>query len=166
MNFIIISASNFQFQVHSIQSTHWKRPCGLWPLWPRSLVLNLACSAYFFSRNSVFLSQQFSRNSVFQPVSAKVQTSECGVWRFVIHPIKRLLFPKSHPSEVTTIVFCYLYQVDSTNVPCNRAYMVPIVMTESGQNRIKSPEIFLWRNDWLCHMLTQQAFFFNCWIHI
>jgi len=93
MNFII-SASNFQFQVHSIQSTHWKRPCGLWPL--------------------------------------------CGVWRFVIHPIKTLLFPKSHPSEVTTIVFCYLYQVDSTNVPCNRAYMVPMVMTESGQNRIKS----------------------------
>jgi len=26
------------------------------------------CSASFFSRNSVFLSQQFSRNSVFQPV--------------------------------------------------------------------------------------------------
>jgi len=47
---------------------------------PRSLVLNLACSAYFFSRNSVFLSQQFSRNSVFQPVSAKVQTSERGLY--------------------------------------------------------------------------------------
>ena len=36
----------------------------------RSLVLNLACSVYFFSRNSIFLSQQFSQNSVFQPVSA------------------------------------------------------------------------------------------------
>jgi len=36
------------------------------PLWPRSLVLNLACSACFFSWNSIFLSQQFSRNSVFQ----------------------------------------------------------------------------------------------------
>ena len=47
-------------------------------LWPRSLVLKMACSASFFSRNSVFLSQQFSRNSVFQPVSAKVQTSERG----------------------------------------------------------------------------------------
>ena len=38
--------------------------------WPRSLVLKMACSASFFSRNSVFLSQQFSRNSVssqFQP---------------------------------------------------------------------------------------------------
>jgi len=27
----------------------------------------MACSAFFFSRNSVFLSQQFSRDSVFQP---------------------------------------------------------------------------------------------------
>ena len=47
-------------------------------LWPRSLVLKMACSASFFSRNSVFLSQQFSRNSIFQPVSAKFQTSERG----------------------------------------------------------------------------------------
>ncbi|XP_066394369.1 probable flavonol synthase 4 [Miscanthus floridulus] len=30
------------------------------------------------SRNSVFLSQQFSQNSVFQPVSAKIQTCERG----------------------------------------------------------------------------------------
>ena len=36
----------------------------------------MACSTSFSGRNSVFLSQQFSRNSVFQPVSAKVQTSE------------------------------------------------------------------------------------------
>jgi len=50
----------------------------LWRYWPRSLVLNLIYSAYFFSRNSVFLSQQFSRNSVFQPVSAKVQTQRTG----------------------------------------------------------------------------------------
>ena len=61
-----------------------------------------------------------------------------GVWRFVIDPTKTLLFPKSHPSEVTTIVFCYLYQMDSANVPYNRAHMVPMVMTESEQNRIKS----------------------------
>ena len=39
----------------------------------------MACSASFFSRNSVFVSQQFSRNSVFQPVSAKFQTSERGL---------------------------------------------------------------------------------------
>ena len=41
---------------------------------PRSIVLKMACSASFFSRNGIFLSQQFSRNSVFQPVSAKFQT--------------------------------------------------------------------------------------------
>ena len=34
---------------------------------------------FFFSRNIVFLSQQFSRNSIFQPVSAKFQTSERGL---------------------------------------------------------------------------------------
>ena len=45
---------------------------------PRSLVLKMACSVSFFSRNSVFLSQQFSRNRVFLPVSAKFQTSERG----------------------------------------------------------------------------------------
>ena len=33
-------------------------------------------SASFFSRNSIFLSQQFSQNNVFQPVSTKFQTSE------------------------------------------------------------------------------------------
>jgi len=38
----------------------------------------MACSASFFSRNSVFLSQQFGRNSFFQSVSAKFQTSEQG----------------------------------------------------------------------------------------
>jgi len=31
----------------------------------RSLVLKMICSASFFSRNSVFFSQQFSRNSLF-----------------------------------------------------------------------------------------------------
>ena len=36
-------------------------------------------SAYFSSRNGVFLSQQFSQNSVFQPVLAKFQTSERGL---------------------------------------------------------------------------------------
>ena len=41
-----------------------------------SLPYNSYYSAYFFSRNSVFLSQQFSQNSVFQPISAKIQTSE------------------------------------------------------------------------------------------
>jgi len=35
-----------------------------------------ACSASFFSRNSVFLSQHFSKNSVFQPISAKIQQAE------------------------------------------------------------------------------------------
>ena len=35
-------------------------------------------SAYFFSRNSVFPSQQFSQNSVFQPVSAKILPAERG----------------------------------------------------------------------------------------
>ena len=40
---------------------------------PVRLTQKLACSASFFSRNSVFLSQQFSQNSVFQPVSAKIQ---------------------------------------------------------------------------------------------
>ena len=44
----------------------------------RGLVWSLACSAPFFSRNSVFLSQHFSQNSVFQPLSAKLQTSERG----------------------------------------------------------------------------------------
>ena len=37
------------------------------------------CSACFFSRNSVFLSQQFSHNSVFQPVLVKFQTSERAI---------------------------------------------------------------------------------------
>ena len=54
----------------------WACQVSLEEQWPRSLVLNLSCSAYFFSRNSVFLSQQFSRNRVFQPVSAKIQTSQ------------------------------------------------------------------------------------------
>ena len=39
----------------------------------------MACSASFFSKNSVFFSQQFSRNSIFQPVLAKFQTSERGL---------------------------------------------------------------------------------------
>jgi len=39
---------------------------------PRSWLVRL----FFFSRNSVFLSQQFSQNSVFQPVSAKIQQAE------------------------------------------------------------------------------------------
>jgi len=36
------------------------------------------CSASFFSRNSIFLSQQFNQNSVFQPVSAKILSAERG----------------------------------------------------------------------------------------
>ena len=32
--------------------------------------------SHIFSHNSVFLSQQFSQNSVFQPVSAKIQQAE------------------------------------------------------------------------------------------
>ena len=36
------------------------------------------CLACFFSRNSIFLSQQFSLNSVFQPVSAKILPVERG----------------------------------------------------------------------------------------
>ena len=36
-------------------------------------------SAYFFSRNSVFLLQQFSQNSIFQSVSAKFQQTEQGL---------------------------------------------------------------------------------------
>ena len=46
---------------------------------PRSLVLNLTCSAYFFNRNSVFLSQQFSRNSVFS------QSSDQRTGPYMIH---------------------------------------------------------------------------------
>jgi len=37
-----------------------------------------ACSASFFSQNSIFLSQHFSQNSVFQPISAKIQQAEQG----------------------------------------------------------------------------------------
>ena len=37
--------------------------------------LSLKC---FFQPEQCFLSQQFSRNSIFQPVSAKFQTSERG----------------------------------------------------------------------------------------
>ena len=33
----------------------------------------------FFNRNSVFLSQQFSRNSVFQSISAKILPAEQGL---------------------------------------------------------------------------------------
>ena len=35
------------------------------------VTLNPACSASFFSQNSVFLSQHFSQNSVFQPSFSK-----------------------------------------------------------------------------------------------
>jgi len=48
------------------------------PIGPVRLTLYLVCSASFFNRNSVFLLQQFSRNSVFQLVSAKFHTSEWG----------------------------------------------------------------------------------------
>ena len=44
---------------------------------------NPSFSVCFFSRNSVFLSQQFSWNRVFQPVSAKVQTSERGRTEYI-----------------------------------------------------------------------------------
>ena len=37
---------------------------------PVQLTLKPTCSASFFSRNNVFLSQQFSQNSVFSQVSA------------------------------------------------------------------------------------------------
>jgi len=46
---------------------------------PVRLTLYSTYSVSFFSRNSVFLSQQFSQNSVFQPVLAKFQTSERGL---------------------------------------------------------------------------------------
>ena len=65
----------------TLRVIHW---IFLYIQWPRSLVLNLACSAWFFSRNSVFLSQQFSRNSGFQSVSVKIQTSERGHTDFSI----------------------------------------------------------------------------------
>ena len=34
----------------------------------------------FFSRNNIFLSQQFSQNNVFQLVSAKIQQAERGTF--------------------------------------------------------------------------------------
>jgi len=40
---------------------------------PVRLTLKLACSASFFNRNSIFFSQHFSQNSVFQLISAKFQ---------------------------------------------------------------------------------------------
>ena len=45
---------------------------------PVRLIQKPACSACFFSRNSVFFSQQFSQNSIFQVVSAKFQQAEQG----------------------------------------------------------------------------------------
>ena len=47
-----------------------------------------ACSASFFSRNSVFLSQQFSQNSVFQPVSSKILP--------VLNLVKHYSFSEGH----------------------------------------------------------------------
>ena len=47
-------------------------------LGPVRFTLKPACLASFFSRNSVFLSQQFSQNSIFQSVSAKFQQTEQG----------------------------------------------------------------------------------------
>ena len=52
----------------------------------------------FFSQNNIFLSQQFSWNSVFQPVSTKVQTSEPA--SFILH--KMLLY------HDTTIPWYYI----------------------------------------------------------
>ena len=45
---------------------------------PVRLTQKPTCSACFFSRNIVFLSQQFSQKQCFQPVSAKIQQSERG----------------------------------------------------------------------------------------
>jgi len=38
------------------------------------------CAASFFSWNSVFLSQQFSHNSIFQPISAKILSTKRGIY--------------------------------------------------------------------------------------
>ena len=62
---------------------------------PRSLVLNLACSACFFSWNNIFLSQQFSRNSIFQSVSTKFQTSERATTNMLL-PIACECFTSSY----------------------------------------------------------------------
>jgi hypothetical protein len=43
-------------------------------IWPRSAGLIFGFFGFFCSWNSVFLSQHFSQNSIFQPVSAKFQT--------------------------------------------------------------------------------------------
>ena len=75
-----------------------------------SLVLKMACSASFFSRNSVFLSQQFSRNSIFQLVSAKFQTRElhvCQPGADLARKKNRLVSPSSSVLLNLNGNFCY-----------------------------------------------------------
>ena len=50
-----------------------------------------ACSSSFFTRNGVFLSQHFSQNNVFQPISAKIQQAERG-WSVFFFWRKRVLW--------------------------------------------------------------------------
>jgi len=51
-----------------------------WNNGPLRLNQKPVCSTYFFNRNSIFLSKQFSKNNVFQPVSAKFQQAERVHW--------------------------------------------------------------------------------------
>ena len=53
-------------------------------LGPVRLTPYSTCSASFFNRNSVFLSQQFSKNIIFQPVSAKILPAERGLLAVVL----------------------------------------------------------------------------------
>jgi len=52
---------------------------------PVRLTLYPVCSASFFSRNSVSLSQHFNQNSVFQPLSAKFQQAERDLYEVILH---------------------------------------------------------------------------------
>ena len=53
---------------------------------PVRLTTYPTCSASFFSRNNIFLSQHFSQNSIFQPISAKIQQAERGLFETTQFP--------------------------------------------------------------------------------
>ena len=67
-------------------------------------------SAYFFSRNSIFLSQQFSQNSILQPVSAKIQQAEWGHYDFGESPHQKLSTIGSCCVKVIISIFACWFQ--------------------------------------------------------